>query len=124
MPFYRVQLKQGSRTIVNHLEADNWEDVLNFYNAVSTMKVSEILEVKYKDETKPPVDDFNYKRLFKGFIRNEEARVSRQIILHNIKKSVNIKDMYNYIKQYLTIQGLKVDSETVHNSVSVDEIIS
>jgi hypothetical protein len=110
MPFYRVQLKQGSRTIVNHIEASSWQDVLNFYNAVSTMKVSEILEVKYKDETKPPVDDFNYKRLFKGFIRNEEARVSRQIILHNIKKSVNIKDMYNYIKQYLTIQGLKVDS--------------
>ena len=94
MPFYRVQLKQGSRTIVNHLEADNWEDILNFYRAVSTMQVSEILEVKYKDETKPPIDDFNYKKLFKGFIRNEDARVSRQIIIHNIKKSVNIKDMY------------------------------
>ena len=113
MPFYRVQLKQGSRTIVNHLEADKWEDILNFYNAVSTMKVSEILEVKYKDETKPPIDDFNYKRLFKGFIRNEEARVSRQIILHNIKKSVNIKDMYNYIKQYLKIEGKKVDGVLV-----------
>ena len=110
MPFYRVQLKQGSRTIVNHLEADDWEDVLNFYNAVSTMKVSEILEIKYKDETKPPIDDFNYKRLFKGFIRNEKERVSRQIIIHNIKKSVNINDIYSFIKQYLTIQGLKVDS--------------
>ena len=110
MPFYRVQLKQGSRTIVNHLEADNWEDILNFYNVVSTMQVSEILEVKYSNDTKPPIDDFNYRKLFKGILRNEELRVSRQIILHNIKKTISLKELYNYILQYLKIEGKKVDS--------------
>ncbi len=109
MPMYRVQLKQGSRTIVNHLEADSWEDILNFYNAVSTMQVSEILEVKYSNDTKPPIDDFNYKRLFKGIVRNDEEHISRQIILHNIKNSIDSKDLANYIKQYLKIRGKKID---------------
>ena len=109
MPMYRVQLKQGSRTIVNHIEADNWEDVLNFFNAISTMKVSEILEVRYSDDARPPIDDFNYKKLFKGIIRSSEARVSRQIILHNIKNSVTLDELANYIKQYLKIEGKRVD---------------
>jgi len=109
MPMYRVQLKQGSRTIVNHLEADSWEDILSFYNAVSTMKVTEILEVKYSDDNQPPIDDFNYKRLFKGIIRNEDLKISRQIILHNIKKSISVDELSNYIKSYLKIRGKKVD---------------
>ena len=109
MPMYRVQLKQGSRTIVNHLEAGSWEDVLNFYNKISTMKVSEILEVKYSDSSQPPIDDFNYKRLFKGIIRNKESRISRQIILHNIKKTINSNELPVYIKQYLEIGGKKID---------------
>lgn len=106
---FRVQLKQGSRTIVNHLEADTWEDILAFYNSVSTMKVSEILEVRYSNDSQPPVDDFNYKRLFKGIIRNEENHKSKQIILHNIKMSINSKDLAGYIKQYLRIAGSRVD---------------
>ncbi|NPA44160.1 MAG: hypothetical protein GXO49_01360 [Chlorobi bacterium] len=110
---YRIQLKQGSRTIVNHLEADTWEDILNFYNSVSTMQVSEILEVKYSNDSKPPIDDFNYKKLFKALIRNEESHISRQIILHNIKTTVSLKDIYQYIKQYLKINGKKVDGVLV-----------
>lgn len=111
MPMYRIQLKQGSRTIVNHLEANSWEDVLAFYEKVSTMKVTEILEVKYQyNGDTLPVDDFNYRKLFKGFIRNEEQRISRQIILHNIKKTVSLKELYQYILQYLKINGFRVDS--------------
>ena len=106
---FRVQLKQGSRTIVNHLEADSWEDILNFYNLVSTMKVSEILEVRYSDKTQPPVDDFNYNRLFKCFIRNSDKKVSRQIILHNLKPNMTSAKISDYIKKYLKIEGLKVD---------------
>jgi len=109
MPFFRVQLKQGSRTIVNHLEAGKWEDILAFYEKVSTMQVSEILEVKYRNDTKPPIDDFNYKRLYKGIIRNEESHISRQIILHNIKQSVNLNELVGYIKKYLKIEGKKID---------------
>jgi hypothetical protein len=110
---FKVQLKQGSRTIVGHIEARNYQDVLNFYNAVSTMKVSEILEVKYSDDKIPPIDDFNYKKLYKGFIRNNETHQSKQIIVHNIKKSISEKDIVKYIKQYLTINSQKVDGVIV-----------
>jgi len=108
MSLYRVQLKQGSRTIVNHIEAKSVQDVLNFFNKVSTMQVSEILEVKYQDKTQPPVDDFNYKKLFKGFIRNEDAGISKQIVLQNIKQSVNEKEIYEACKNYLEINSHKV----------------
>jgi len=113
MPMFRVQLKQGSRTIVNHLEADKWEDILAFYEKVSTMQVSEILEVRYKNDTKPPIDDFNYKRLYKGIIRNEESHISRQIILHNLKLNINSDNLSQYIKQYLKIRGKKIDGVLV-----------
>ena len=108
MPLYRVQLKQGSRTIVNHIEANSVQNVLNFFNKVSTMKVSEILEVKYQDKTTPPIDDFNYKKLFKGFIRNEDAGISKQIVLQNIKHSVNEKEIYEACKKFLEINSQKV----------------
>ena len=113
MPMFRVQLKQGSRTIVNHIEADTWEDVKAFYDAVSTMKVTEILQVVYQSNEKSiPVDNFNYKKLYKAFMVNEN-RESRQIIVHNIKKSINEKDISNYIKQYLKIAGKKVEGVRV-----------
>jgi len=110
MPLYRIQLKQGSRTITNHIEADNVDSVLGFFNAVSTMQVSEILEVKYRNDSQPPVDDFNYKKLYKGFLRDSETGLSKQIVLQNIKQSINEKELANYMKQYLTIGGKKVDS--------------
>ena len=108
MPLYRVQLKQGSRTIVNHIEAKSVSNVLGFFNKISTMQVSEILEIKYQDKTTPPIDDFNYKKLFKGFIRNEEAGISKQIVIQNIKKNINEKDIYKACKQFLEIGSQKV----------------
>ena len=110
MPLYRVQLKQGSRTIVNHIEAKSVQAVLDFFNTLTTMKVSEILEVKYQDKSQPPIDDFNYRPLFKAFIRNDESHKSKQIILHNIKKSKNENDIYQAIQQYLEIDGQRVDT--------------
>jgi hypothetical protein len=78
------------------------------------MKVTEILEVVYQASDKNiPVDDFNYKRLFKGIIRNSDSHISRQIILHNIKSSINFKELSQYIKQYLKIEGKKVDGVLV-----------
>ncbi len=110
MPFYRVQLKQGSRTIVNHIEAKSVDAVLAFFNELTTMQVSQILEVKYEDNSNPPIDDFNYKPLYKAFIRNESSHISKQIILHNIKPSKHEADILRAAKQYLEINGLKVDS--------------
>ena len=110
MPLYRVQLKQGSRTIVNHVEAKSLNDLLAFYDRISTMKVTEVLEVVYQSGGDIPVDDFNYKKLFKGYIRNTSSHKSRQIILHNLKKSVDEDDLVSAIKAHLEVDGLVVDS--------------
>ena len=111
MPLYRVQLKQGQRTIVEVVEASSVEKVVSFFNAVSTMKLTEVLEVKYiaSDTTIPP-DDFNYTKLFKCFVKNKETNVSRQLILHNIKNTVSESELFGYIKQYLQVANQSVDS--------------
>ena len=113
MPKYRVQLKQGKRTIVEHIEGKSVDAVLNFYNTLTTMKVTEILKIEYQDNTTPPIDDYNYQSLFKGFIRNKDSRKMKQIILHNLKKSVNEDDIYNACISNLEIDSLSIDSVTL-----------
>lgn len=110
MPKYRVQLKQGSRTIVNHIEAKNVTAVLSLFNTLTTMKVSEILKVEYSDDTLPPSDDMNYYPLAKFIAKNEETRKSMQVVLHNIKLTKNSTDIDQAIRQFIEIDGLNVDS--------------
>ncbi len=111
MPKYRIQLKQGKRTIVEHGEFKSVTHALDFYNTLSTMRVTEILRVEYEaPDLLIPIDDMNYKSLFKGFVKNEDSRVSKQIILHNIKLSKDENDIYQKIKDCVEIGGLNVDS--------------
>lgn len=109
MPKYKVQLKQGSRTIVEHIEAKSVGDVKMFYSTLTTMKVSEILKIEFEDNTKPPIDDFNYWSLFKGIVANSE-RMSQQIIIHNIKLSKNEKDIAMACQTHLEVNSLNVKS--------------
>lgn len=110
MPKYRVQLKQGSRTIVNHIEAKTVNDCLTFFNTLSTMQVSEILEVKYTDETLQPIDDLAYYPMAKMFAYNEASGKSKQVLIHNVKLSKNEADIDLAIKQHLEIDTLTVNS--------------
>lgn len=112
MPKYRIQLKQGKRTIVENQEFKSVSHALDFYNQLSTMKVTEILKVEYElpPDTIIPVDDMVYKSIFKGLIKNDESRVSRQIILHNIKMSKSDLDVFALVKSNMQIGGLNVDS--------------
>ncbi len=110
MPKYKIQLKQGKRTIVAHGEFKNVSAVLAHYNRISTMKVSEILRVEYEDTTTPPVDDFNYRSLFKGIVKNKDLRKSKQVIFNNIKMSINENDIYNSCMLNMEIDGAKIDS--------------
>lgn len=110
MPKYRVQLKQGSRTIVNHIEAKSVQAVLDLFNTLSTMQVSEILKIEYSDDTLPPVDDMVYYPFVKFMARNELSRKTHQILLHNIKMTKNTDDIDLKIKECLEIDTLKVDS--------------
>ncbi|MFK7780283.1 MAG: hypothetical protein QM490_03970 [Candidatus Gracilibacteria bacterium] len=111
MSIFRVQLKQGQRTIVETVEASSVDNVVSFFNTVSTMKLTEVLEVKYlaSDNVIPP-DDFQYTKLFKCFVKNDTTNLSRQLILHNIKNTVSDAELYQYIKQYLDVNSLKIDS--------------
>ena len=94
MPKYRVQLKQGQRTIVDHIEAKSVSDCLAFYENLTTMKVTEILKVEYEAPKTSiiPIDDFNYYQIFKGYLHTD-TRQSKQVILHNIKLSKREKDI-------------------------------
>lgn len=112
MPKYRLQLKQGSRTIVNRIEAKSQEHVLDLFNFLTTMQVSEIWggTTPYMDKTIPPADDFAYYPLVKFLARNDDSQKSVQIILHNVKLTKNTDDIASKIKECLEIDGLKVDS--------------
>ncbi|MDD5400756.1 MAG: hypothetical protein PHQ93_06195 [Sulfurimonas sp.] len=112
MPRYKVQLKQGSRTIVEHIECSNVENVLAFYQSVSTMKITEILKVEYELPASAviPPDDFQYRSIYKGLIKDTATNKSRQIILHNIKLSVSENDIVPLIRTHMKIDGASVDS--------------
>jgi len=109
MPKYKIQLKQGKRTIVSHGEFKSVQFALDHYNAISTMKVSEILKIEYEDLTTPPIDDFSYRSQFKGIIKNEDKRISKQVIFNNIKLSINESDIYRSCLNNMEIENSKVD---------------
>lgn len=108
MPLYRVQLKQGRRTITNQIEAKSVSDCIAFFKELSTMQVSEVLEIKYQDDTTPPIDDFSYWALYKGVIKND-ARMSKQIILNNVKLTKNENEIALACKTHLEVNTLNVD---------------
>ncbi len=110
MPFFRVQLKQGKRTIVNRIEARDYQDCINFFHELTTMEVSEVLEIKYTSDKTPPIDDFNYLSLYKGFIKDTKNNLSCQIILNNVKLNKSEDDIYEACKKYLRINGKKINS--------------
>ena len=113
MPKYRVQLKQGKRTITEYIEAKDLNSLLAFYNTISTMQVSGVLKVEYENKSLPPVDDFNYYSIVKVFARNNN-RQAKQFIFHNVKPSVSETDLINAIKSNLEINGFSVDSTIIN----------
>lgn len=112
MPKYKIQLKQGKRTLVDYGEFKSVNHALAHYNLISTMKVSEILKVEYEDLKTPPIDDYNYRSLFKGMIKNNTSRKVKQVIFHNIKMGKSENDIYNSCITNMEIDSLAVDSVT------------
>lgn len=112
MPNFRIQFKQGSTTRINRLEAKSVQHVLDLYNTLTTVQVSEIWggATPYMDKTIPPLDDFAYYPLVKLIARNEDSKKSHQIILHNVKLTKNSDEIASKIKECIEIDGLKVDS--------------
>ena len=110
MPKYRVQLKQGSKTIVEHIEAKSVSAVLAFFDEITTMNVTEILRVEYENTSAfIPIDDFNYYSLFKGYLHTSN-RQSKQIILHNVKLNKSEKDIALACQTLLEVNEVSVKS--------------
>jgi len=111
MPHYKVQLKQGSRTIVEYIEAPSVSSVLSFYESITTMKVTEVLKIEYEYEGSViPPDDFQYQKIYRALVKENSTGSSRQVIFHNIKPSVSSTNMAALIKSHLEIGGMNVDS--------------
>lgn len=109
MPKYRVQLKQGSRTVVNTIEAKSVASAIAFFETLSTMKVTEVLKIEYENDTLPPVDDFLYFPLYKG-IMHTSTRLAKQMLVNNVKMTKSELDIAMACKEHLEINGSNIDS--------------
>ena len=112
MPVFKVTQQQGNRVITSTLEAKNLASLQAFLNAVSTAKIKYIYEVHYEDDaTTPPIDDFNYFKQYKAFCANSNRR-KNQVLVHNVKKTMDEDKLAQLCKTHLEVGGLKVDSVT------------
>lgn len=110
MPIYKVTQQQGSRVITSTLEAKSLSSLQAFLNAVSTAKIKYIYEVHYEDDiTTPPIDDFQYYKQYKAFCANSNRR-KKQVLVHNVKKTMDEDKLAQLCKTHLEVGGLKVDS--------------
>lgn len=110
MPIFKVTQQQGSRVITSTLEAKSLSSLQAFLTAVSTAKIKYIYEVHYEDDiTTPPIDDFQYYKQYKAFCANSNRR-KKQVLVHNVKKTMDEDKLAQLCKTHLEVGGLKVDS--------------
>lgn len=111
MPNYQVSLRQGKNFKSVNVESSSVSKVLEFFNIFCTMKVVEIKEVVYVSPSDVvPMDDFNYHSVVKTFAKNKTAGVSKDFLFNNIKKTVNEQELFLGMKEFLTVDGLHIDS--------------
>ena len=110
MPVYKITQQQGNRVITSTLEAKNLASLQAFLTAASTAKIKCIYEVHFEDDsTTPPIDDFNYYKQYKAFCGNANRR-KKQVLIHNVKKTMDEDKLAQLCKTHLEVGGLKVDS--------------
>ena len=112
MPIYKVTQQHGNRVRTSTFEAKNLSSLQAFLTAASTAKIKYIYEVHYEDDTTtPPIDDFNYFKQYKAFCGNANRR-KKQVLIHNVKKTMDEDKLAQLCKTHLEVGGLKVDSVT------------
>lgn len=110
MPIFKVTQQQGNRVVTSTLEAKSLASLQAFLTAASTAKIKYIYEVHYEDDmTNPPIDDFNYYKQYKAFCTNSNRR-KKQVLVHNVKRTMDEDKLARLCKTYLEVGGLKVDS--------------
>lgn len=109
MPLFKITQQQGNRVITSQLEAKSLSDLQAFLTAVSTAKIKYIYEVHYEDDlSNSPIDDFNYFKQYKAFCKNANRR-SKQVLIHNLKKTMTESKLSNLIKTHLEVGGMKIE---------------
>lgn len=111
MPLFHVKLAQGKRSLNEEVEAKSLASLLEFYEAITTMKVMEVREIVYVSPTETrPVDDMQYMSLFKAFAKNDTTGISRQFIFHNIKKTKSSNEVFEMMKLCLEVNNQRIDA--------------
>lgn len=107
---YRVQLKLGSRTITEYVEASNVSQVLSFYQTVSVAQVSQICKIEYEDNTRQPNDNMDYFSKVKVIARNNDQGIARQYIFSYLKPTLKESELYNAMVANLSVGGFTIKS--------------
>ncbi|ANE35646.1 hypothetical protein CIG11343_0585 [Campylobacter iguaniorum] len=112
MPIYKITQKQGGKSITSTLEAKSLSSCKAFLEAVSTAKVTCIYKVEFEDlSDNIPVDDMQYYKQYKAFA-SDSHEYTKQVLVYNVKKTVNENEMANLIKTHLEVNGKTIDSVT------------
>jgi len=105
---FKVALRQGQKTWVEYVEAKSLEDVLSFYEAVSTAKVVRVEQIVYENENgNVPLDDRQYWSLVKVIARRDGF--ARQYLFHNLKLSIDAVKLAELMRSHLLVAGGKIE---------------
>ncbi|MDD6055060.1 MAG: hypothetical protein PUB96_00710 [Helicobacteraceae bacterium] len=58
-----------------------------------------------------PIDDLNYFKQYKAFVSGSN-NCTKQVLVHNIKKTLSPSQISNLIKTHLEIGGIAINSVT------------
>ncbi len=102
MPFFQIQLKKGSKTITENVEANDYKDILEYYYNLSTCEVIEIREwLEKKNTTKK--DDGDYIDSVSIVLKNS-SNDSLRFRLPKVKRNIKEQEFDNIIKSSLTVE--------------------
>ncbi len=105
MPFFQVQLKKGTKTITENVEANDYKDVLEYYYKLSTCEVIEIREWLEKKNTIKK-DDGDYVSYITCTISSQDS-VPQKIKIPKVRSNIDDNELDNFIKNSLLINGKK-----------------
>lgn len=106
---YQVTYKNNNKTHYGDFEADNYNDILNFFDKIVGAVVLEIREYVYENKIKniTLTDMKNQNFIFKAF-NEDNSMIDVKIPL--IKKNLSEDFICNFIKTNLKINNKKIKS--------------
>lgn len=103
---FQVTYIEDTKTFYSDVEANHYNDVLNFFENCIGANVTEIREYVYEDNENISNLNTNYRNSVIINARNELGYLN--IKLPKVKKSLNENELSNLIKQHIKIKGQKI----------------